>query len=524
MEKNTKYPGQRFSERLDLFRKLEKNCSETEKLMLNIPELTETLLSGKDIDVEYKFVSEEDHQQLYNLLLNILGKIDRLFLTEVISTVLKEILMNANKANAKRIFFLKKNLDIHNADHYSKGMRTFQEEITHHWDDQKEILQNSGFKIHFRAKMINSSLAILVENDSALLPQELDRIKKRIESAKKYNDLSDAFMDISDSQESAGLGLVLIQLLLKNSGIGSDKFKIDTDGKLTRATLIVPQQIVPIEITTKLKEKILMEIEGLPPLPNTLTRIISLCNNPDSDLGIIASEIEKNPALSVDLLKLSNSAGFASRNKVNTIVQAVKVVGLKNVRNLLYVSGVRKIMDGRYAKLQEVWNHSNMCSFFIRQIAGRGGMTRVADIAAAGALLHDLGKFILLSLNQKLFIKLTNYQKDRDFGSSTILEEISIGISHPTLGALLAKKWDFPPDLVQMIEFHHRPFMNVGGVYHDLVELVYLANMMMDCIDKKASFFTIDETILHKYDLSDKKIFEETCEKLRKLYEIARME
>ncbi|EKR63835.1 HDIG domain protein [Leptospira weilii str. 2006001853] len=492
--------------------------------MLNIPELTETLLSGKDIDIEYKFVSEEDHQQLYNLLLNILGKIDRLFLTEVISTILKEILMNANKANAKRIYFLKKDLDIHNPDHYSKGMKTFQQEITHHWDEQKEILQNSGFQIHFRAKMVNNNFAILVENDSALLPQELDRIKKRIESAKKYNDLSDAFMDISDSQESAGLGLVLIQLLLKNSGIGSDKFKIDTDGKLTRATLVVPQQIVPIEITTKLKEKILIEIEGLPPLPNTLTRIISLCNNPDSDLGIIANEIEKNPALSVDLLKLSNSAGFASRNKVNTIVQAVKVVGLKNVRNLLYVSGVRKIMDGRYAKLQEVWNHSNMCSFFIRQIAGRGGMSRVADIAAAGALLHDLGKFILLSLNQKLFIKLTNYQKDRDFGSSTILEEISIGISHPTLGALLAKKWDFPPDLVQMIEFHHRPFMNVDSVYHDLVELVYLANMMMDYIDKKASFFTIDETILRKYDFADKKTFEETCEKLRKLYEIAKME
>ncbi len=147
--------------------------------MLNIPELTETLLSGKDIDIEYKFVSEEDHQQLYNLLLNILGKIDRLFLTEVISTILKEILMNANKANAKRIYFLKKDLDIHNADHYSKGMKTFQQEITHHWDEQKEILQNSGFQIHVRAKMVNNNFAILVENDSALLPQELDRIKKK---------------------------------------------------------------------------------------------------------------------------------------------------------------------------------------------------------------------------------------------------------------------------------------------------------------------------------------------------------
>ncbi|MCG6162418.1 HDOD domain-containing protein, partial [Leptospira bandrabouensis] len=106
---------------MDLFAKHRKNCTGKGPQMLNIPELTDTLLNGKDIDIEYKFVSEEDHQQLYNLLLNILGKIDRLFLTEVISTILKEILMNANKANAKQIFFLKKNLDIHNADHYAKG-------------------------------------------------------------------------------------------------------------------------------------------------------------------------------------------------------------------------------------------------------------------------------------------------------------------------------------------------------------------------------------------------------------------
>lgn len=487
--------------------------------MLNVPESAESLASGKEIDIEYRFLSDEDHQQIYLLLLQILGHLDRLFLTEVISTILKELLMNANKANAKRIFFLSEGLNINEPSQYQKGMKRFLEEIIHKWDEQESVLKGSNFSVKLRAKILNQNLIFLVENDAPLLPQEMDRIKARLESASKFNDLSEAFLTMADSQESAGLGLVLIQLLLKNSGIGMDKFKIETDGKLTRATLVVPKQIVPLEVTTKLKDRIFTEIEGIPPLPNTLTRIISLCNNADSDLGVIANEIEKNPALSADLLKLSNSAGFASRNKVNTIVQAVKVVGLKNVRNLLYVSGVRKIMEGRYTKLQEVWNHSNLTSYLARQVSQRAGFSKIADIAAAGALLHDLGKLVLLALDPALFRKLSAYQKHRDLSSSTIFEEISIGISHPTLGGMLAKKWDFPPDLVSMIEFHHRPFMVSKSIYADLVETVYLANMMTDFLERKVTYYAIDSSILRKFELDDKRKFEDTCEKLSKAYE-----
>ncbi len=492
--------------------------------MLNVPELTESLVGGKDIDLEFRFITDEDHQQIYLLLLQILGNLDRLFLTEVVSTVLKELLMNANKANAKRIFFLTEGLNINEPGHYTKGMRRFLEEIIHKWDEQEKVLKSSNLLVRLRAKIMNQNLIFLIENDAPLLPQEADRIKARLESASKFNDLSEAFLSMADSQESAGLGIVLIQLLLKNSGIGSDKFKIESDGKITRATLVIPKQIVPIDVTTKLKDRILGEVEGLPTLPNTLTRIISLCNNPDSDLGVIAHEIEKNPALSADLLKLSNSAGFASRNKVNTIVQSVKVVGLKNVRNLLYVSGVRKIMEGRYSKLQEVWNHSNLTSYIARQISQRAGFGKLADIAAVGALLHDLGKFLLLSLEPTLFKRLASYQKHRDLSNSTILEEISTGISHPTLGGMLARKWDFPPDLVHMIEFHHRSFMTTNTIYADLVDTVYLANMMCDFLEKKVSYYAVDSSILKKFQLDDKTKFEETCEKLAKAYDIANEE
>ncbi|EQA36666.1 HDIG domain protein [Leptospira inadai serovar Lyme str. 10] len=492
--------------------------------MLNVSEYADSLSSGKEIDIEYRFISDEDHQQIYLLLLQILGHLDRLFLTEVVSTILKELLMNANKANAKRIFFLSEGLNISDAAQYQRGIKRFQEEIIHRWDEQEPVLKGSNFSVRLRAKILNQNLIFLVENDCPLLAQESERIKARLESASKFNDLSEAFLTMSDSQESAGLGIVLIQLLLKNSGIGMDKFKIESDGKITRATLVIPKQIVPLEVTTKLKDRIFTEVEGLPPLPNTLTKIISLCNNADSDLGVIANEIERNPALGADLLKLSNSAGFASRNKVNTIVQAVKVVGLKNVRNLLYVSGVRKIMEGRYTKLQEVWNHSNLTSYLARQVSQRAGLVKLGDIAAAGALLHDLGKFVLLALDPNLFRKLSAFQKYRDLNNSTIFEEISIGISHPTLGGMLARKWDFPPDLVNMIEFHHRPFMAYGTIYADLVETVYLANMMSDYTERKVTYYAVDSNILRKFELDDKQKFEETCERLTKAYEIANEE
>lgn len=487
--------------------------------MQSVQDLSDVLFRGEDIALDFQFVSEEDQQIIYALVITILSRLDKLFLAEVVVTILKELLMNANKANAKRIFFAQEGLEITNRSDYQRGIARFQDEIIRKWNEQEENFKASGYKVVLRAKLLNQSLAFIIENNAPLIPQEQERVTKRLESAKKYNDLAEAFMDISDTQESAGLGLVLIQLLLKNAGVGPERFKIESDGKVTRASLVIPDHIVPPEISSKLRERILTEVQGLPPLPHSLTRIIALCNNPDSDLNLIAREIEKNPALATDLIKLSNSAGFVSRNKVSTIIQAVKVVGLKNVRNMLYVSGVRKIIDGRYFKMEEVWKHSNRCSFIARQLASRNGLTKIMDIVAVGALLHDLGKFVLLAVDPSLFKRISAYQKDRDLQNSTVLEEISVGLSHPTLGAMLARKWEFPPDLVNIIEFHHRPFLAQGTDYQDIVNTVYMANMLSDAMDGKTSYYAVDQDIANRYELTDKAKFEEFVDKMDKLYE-----
>ncbi len=485
---------------------------------VDFKEIITQLEKNKESRLNYSFVTEEQNQEIYALLVHVMGYMDKLYLVEVVFTVLKELLMNANKANAKRGYFVRQNLDINDSADYKLGMVNFQEEVILNWNDQINYLTGSQFYISLLMKVDGNSIHFAVENNAPITPEELARVNKRIEIAKNYNDLSDAFADIADTTESAGLGLVLIQLLLRNSGIGSEKFKIHTNDKITRATLSVPEVTSPVEFTNELKERILSEIDGLPPLPNTLTRVISLCNDPDADLHKIATEIEKNPALAADLLKLSNSAFFANRSQVSSILQAVKVVGLKNLRNLLYVSGVRKIMDGQYGKMQDVWDHSSRASFYARHIASSFHQTnKVADIIAVAALLHDIGKFVLLSVDRSFFKKIETFQRGSDSSNSVLLEEMSVGLSHPQLGAILAEKWEFPSDLKAAIEYHHKPFLAPPDL-KDLVEIVYMANMLSDFQEQKKGYYAIDKNLLAKYNLEGVEVLTEYVKKIETLF------
>lgn len=491
---------------------------------INAEEVLAKLENSEDVSLVYQFVSDEINQQIYALLIHLLAAIDKLYLVEVVYTVIKEALMNATKANAKREYFVRQSLDIGDASQYKTGMQGFIKNIIMKWDEQEGFLNGSAHYVSLRMRMRKNEIIFLVENNCPLLPEELERIQKRIDSSKRYNDLAEAFQDMGDTQESAGLGIILSQLLLKNSGIGQDRFKITSTPKATRVSLLIPEVTVPVEVSNKIKSRILNEMDGLPPLPQSLTKIINLCNNPDSDLNLIAHEIEKNPALSADILKLSNSAGFMSRQRVNSILQAVKVVGLKNIRNLLYVSGVRKVMDGQYGKMQDVWDHSNRASYYSRYISNESGRLKYSDIAAVGGLLHDLGKLLLLAIEKNLFTKLISYQKGKEMNNSTLLEEISIGISHASLGAQLAKKWDFPEDLITIIDYHHKPFI-APEPYKEIVEIVYIANMIADVHESKRGYFTIDPNLLEKYTgITNPEDFAVFAKKIEKGYQTSLME
>ncbi len=94
-----------------------------------------------------------------------------------------------------------------------------------------------------------------------------------------------------------------------------------------------------------------------------------MSEDPRATLSRIAGKIATDPALTADLLKLVNSAHYMLPRRVNNILQAVKIVGMKGLRNLLYSYGAQQIMGEKYAEMKTLWDHSYRTAFYAFMLA-----------------------------------------------------------------------------------------------------------------------------------------------------------
>jgi putative nucleotidyltransferase with HDIG domain len=479
--------------------------------------ISQKIESGKPIKLSFKYINEKILMVLNSILARILSRNDQVYLLNSTVTILREVIINALKANAKRIYFLKTNLNINDPHEYRKGMNRFKKEVVGDFDSIEADLKRSDFYVQIDFSYDNESVRISVLNNSPILPVELERINFRIDKAIKYNDFSDAYAEIEDDTEGAGLGIVLTILLLKNMGIDASNYQIQRDGKTTMTSLVIPAHLKSSEIITRVKKHILREIDGIPTFPENIVQLQRLCQDPYSSFDDIVKRIKIDPALSVDVIKLSNSAGIAPGKRIEDIKEAVVTIGLKNLNAILVASNARRILNERYNSFEMIWDHCNKVAFYARNLALNYRMTAIVENVYMAGLLHDLGKIILLATDRKLVKKIADIVNNRKI-TATTMEEISIGISHSTIGSLIAKNWNFPEYLIEAIDDHHSPY-NCSDKYSDIVNIIYLANMMAGIEDRRYSFYYLDESILERYDLLDQAKFNECHERLKARFE-----
>lgn len=471
---------------------------------------------NEPIHLSFKFINEEILMLLNSIIARVLAKNDQIYLLNSIITILREVIINALKANAKRAFFRKNNFSLTDPRDYERGMAAFKKQIIGDFNNIEGDLKRSDMHVQIHISYSPQMIRIAVINNAQILPVELERVKYRIQKAIQYNDFSEAYAEIEDETEGAGLGIVLTILLLKNMGIDPSNYAIDTHEKNTRTTLTIPAMLKPEGITTKIKERILAEIDGIPTFPENIIQLQRLCNDPRSSIDQIVSRIKIDPALSSDVIKLSNSAGIAAGKRIEDIKSAVVTIGLKNVNAILTACNARRILNERYQTFEMIWDHCNKVAFYARQLALNAQMTDILESVYTAGLLHDLGKIILLATDRKLVKQIADIVKDRKI-TTTTMEEIAIGISHSSIGSMISRKWNFPEYLTESILNHHSP-LNAGDRYRDIVHTTYLANMMVGIEDRKYSYYYIEESILERYELEDYEKFNSFHERLKKRY------
>ena len=455
-----------------------------------------------------------------------LGEILELFLKEMgqeelkdsLFYCLRELAVNAKKANTKRVYFTELNLDISDDEEYERGMEEFKQatldNIQHYLKKQKEL--GLYIKTIFHTKA--DKLYIYVVNNTEMTRKEQMRVYDRIARSRAFGNMEEAIATVLDDSEGAGLGIIIMMLMLKKMGLDEDAFDIDTENGETIARITIPMNDVRIEHIKDVSEELIEHIDSIPQFPENVVALQTELNNPDVEIAGIARKIATDPALTADLLKLVNSAAFMLPKRMDNITEAVKLIGLRSLKNILYSYGAQATLGKGSEETKELWNHSYRTAFYAYTIA-RSLLKKpeILDDVYAGGILHDMGKIVFSSVHPQLISRISKFTQQKGI-SPRLFEDFSIGLNHAEIGAMISEKWNFPEVLVDSIRFHHDPH-NAHEGSRLVTSTVYLANSLANVDEQLLDYDQIDPSIVSMFNVPSFEHLKRVHEKLAQKFE-----
>jgi HD-like signal output (HDOD) protein len=224
----------------------------------------------------------------------------------------------------------------------------------------------------------------------------------------------------------------------------------------------------------------------LPYAPTLLPRLFKdLSASSLKSMGDLATLVEHSQGLATKVLSVANSACYGLEGKVSSLVRAVQILGLLELRSLVLFFSVSGALPGsklpRAFPSRALWEHQVRTALVGRQIAriiNEAGCPDIdADIIYTAGLLHDLGKVVLASRQPAVWAEVSALAVERncDFASA---EESYWGIDHGAVAGILLKAWGLPEILTQMISWHHCP--ELASKYIPEVCVLASANYLAD--------------------------------------------
>jgi len=483
------------------------------ELVVDEGKIKKAIQSGFPLTITTYTHPKEIEIYIEQVIASFLQHMNLLKIKDYIVYCVQELVVNAKKANTKRIFFEERGLKIDNDRDYEEGMKTFKEEtinnINHYLQKQKE----KGLYIKVILQVKRNAISIEIRNNVLANKMEQLRIHDKMARSRQFDTLEDALSQVLDDSEGAGLGLVILVLMLKKMGLDDEAFFMKTSSKCTIANIIIPLDKAMQENMSVLSEEIVENINSLPQFPENVIHVQKLINDPSSDMPSIARQISMDPALTADLLKIVNSAQYMLAKKVDSISDAVKMIGIKGIRNLLYSYGTQKVLGDDTIDKKKLWDHSYRTAFYAYNLVKNfKNDSSILDDVYVGGILHDMGKIIFSNVHPDLLGKIKGFCNEKNLPASTF-EDLSAGMNHAELGALIAEKWNFPDRLVAAIRFHHDP-ESVEGECKNLVDAVYLANMFCEYENNNINYDQIESSVLENYKFKNKKQVDNFLERL----------
>ena len=470
---------------------------------LDISKIKMAIRTGIPLSITTYTLPHEMIEYMEEVLSAFLSELGQSGMNEYLKYCMNELTTNSKKANTKRIYFREKGLDITNDEQYDAGMKNFKEDtltnIKYYMAKQKA----AGLYVKVILQARNNKLKLEVRNNSEMTYREYKRIHDKLSRAQQYTSVDQAMSQILDSSEGAGLGIVIMILMLEKIGLTEENYQVLCENGETITRIVLPVNEKEQKNISVIGHEFVKMIDDLPQFPENVSRIQRLLDDPDSKMSDIAALISSDVSLTTNLLKLVNSAAFALATPCRSITEAIKLVGTRGVQNLLIsIATVEKLNEGTQIKHKELWSHSYQVAFYAYNLARnflRDAPSIVEDAYVCG-LLHDMGKLIYARVHPDLQAKMKGICEEKDI-PPTIFERLVAGANHGEIGALIAEKWNFPEIIVSAIRHHHEPDL-APEQYRTITSLIYLADLLTHYQSREADFYQIDPGVLALFHIT----------------------
>lgn len=271
---------------------------------------------------------------------------------------------------------------------------------------------------------------------------------------------------------------------------------------------------------TILMEKIKQDALVLPTLPEVALKVRQAADDSDINLGQMADIIAQDPALSIGMIKVSNSALLGRSVKVETVSQAVTRIGLRQIKSIATAMAVEQVFvsenDVVAMYMKKSWRKTidiasvaiSLMSIYLKE---HKHTPLTLDTITLAALIHNIGVLPIL----------TEAEQHPDiFANPTFLQQAIIKLSGK-IGGTITRAWELSDELSLLVEswsdltilpkeVHYLDFIRAGAIYHNIFKNESTQEVLLSSY--------VEKGILPEADFMQSDDFKAMCDDVKSMF------
>jgi HD-like signal output (HDOD) protein len=207
----------------------------------------------------------------------------------------------------------------------------------------------------------------------------------------------------------------------------------------------------PPRCARPLRLRLLNAAKGFPAAPRILAQVGRSMLMLDADLEEVAGLLRMDPAITLLVMRVANSAAYNTREPFSTLEEALARLGFAKAYRLIGAAALRQLSDQDLPFYgvtgAQIRQNSLLTAMLVELLAPVAGVC--AHAAYTAGLLRCVGRIALDRLAQ-----VREEPTEWMDGTEVNVEEALFGMSFAQASAMLLEEWNFPEETVRAIREH----------------------------------------------------------------------